>query len=188
MSPLKKVLSVLFIGAGLLACSEEKKLERRVVLHPNKAVWKEWNIERTPKGDTLIQGPYKEFFWNGSPAQSTLYKDGKKEGSSQAWYDNNALKWAKVYAADKPTAEWHLYTREGRAWMTIAFNDKGQIEGKVKAWDRVDASTIYDAEFKGGECVSGDCAVLNPVIPDDLPESSKSVLLKDKETVSAFLE
>jgi hypothetical protein len=175
--------------AGLLACSREIKLDPRMVMHPNGAIWKSWSIEHTPKGDTLIQGPWKEFFWNGSPSISTIYVDGKKQGSSQAWYDNNSPKWSKVYAADKPTGTWILFTKEGRTWIEVSFNDKGQIEGKVKVIDRTDKSVVHLATYKAGECVDGDCnALKNPAVQDDLPADTKAILLKDGETIQAFLE
>jgi hypothetical protein len=173
----------------LMACSEDKKLERRVIMHPNNSIWKEWNIERTPSGDTLIQGPFKEYFWNGSPASSTLYTDGLKEGSSIAWYDNNAPKWQKVFAKDKPTSTWHLFTRDGKNWMEISFNAEGQKHGHAKVWDRIEVKKISEAEFTNGECTSGECeAFTHPTIPDDLPESVKQVLAKDMEVIQTFLE
>lgn len=175
---------------AFMACSEEKKqLERRVVMHPNNSVWKEWHIERKPTGDTLIQGPFKEFFWNGSPAASTQYIDGLKEGSSQAWYDNNTVKWTKVYAQDKPKGTWNLFTREGKRWMTIMFNEAGQKHGPAKVWDRVDINTIHEALYTDGDCTEGACAAFtDPTLPDDLPEASKQALIKDLEIVKAFLE
>lgn len=189
---MKRIYSWILLAsllAGLFACSDEKKLEPRIVMHPNKSIWKEWKIERTPKGDTLIQGPFKEYFWNGSPAASTIYKDGLKEGSSQAWYDNNAVKWTKVYAAGKPTGTWLLFTPSGKNWMEISFNGQGQIEGKVKVWDRVDAATVHEATYKNGACVEGDCgAVTSPVIPEDLPEDNKAALRKDLEILPEFME
>jgi antitoxin component YwqK of YwqJK toxin-antitoxin module len=173
----------------IIACSEEKKLERRVVMHPNNSVMKEWNIERTPKGDTLIQGPMKEFFWNGSPAASTIYIDGLKEGSSQAWYDNNSVKWQKVFAKDKPTGTWHLFTKDGKNWMEISFNEAGLRHGPAKVWDRIDRSKVLEAEFSNGDCTSGECeAFVNPSVAEDLPESAKLVLAKDVEVIRAFLE
>ncbi len=175
---------------GLLSsCSEDKKLERRVVMHPNNSVWKEWYIERKPDGDTLIQGAFKEFFWNGSPEGSTIYEDGLKEGSSQAWYDNNSVKWQKVFKHDKPTGTWHLFTRDGKNWMEMSFNAEGEKEGPAKVWDRIEINTVHEATFAKDACVSGDCeAFTHPTIPDDLPESAKQALAKEMDVIQAFLE
>lgn len=183
------VSTVLFAALFLGACSEEKKLERRLVMHPNNSVWKEWHIERKPTGDTLIQGPFKEFFWNGSPAASTQFSEGLKEGSSQAWYDNNTVKWTKVYAKDKPTGTWNLFTREGKRWMTVTYNEAGQLHGPAKVWDRIEINTVHEALFTDGSCTEGACpAFLDPAIPADLPEAAKQALIKDQEIVKAFLE
>jgi hypothetical protein len=150
-------LGLILLGALLWAgCSKEAPLEQRVILHPNKSIWKKWTIQRTPQGDTLIHGAYKEFYWNGSPSQVTEYRYGVREGTSQAWYDNGNSKWTKVYRQNKREGVWRLYSSDGRPLMEANFKD-GLMHGPFRAWDKTDTSIVVTAEYLKGQCSGGAC-------------------------------
>ena len=152
-----------FIGAVLwLGCSKDAPLEQRTILHPNKSIWKKWTIQRTPQGDTLIHGAYKEFYWNGSPAQSTEYKYGIRQGTSQAWYDNGNSKWTKVYRENKREGIWRLYSSNGLPLMEVNFKD-GLLHGPFRVWDKIDTSVVVEAEYLNGQCFKGACGAMDSV-------------------------
>ncbi len=154
---------VLLLGAAfLLGCTQEAKLEPRVIMHPNKSIWKKWSIQRTPQGDTLIQGPYKEFYWDGSPSQSTEYKDGLRQGSSDAWYENGKSKWTKMYDQNKKVGIWRLYSANGYPNLEVHFAE-GLMDGSLKIWDVTDSTSFVEAQFTKGQCSGGACNALDSV-------------------------
>ncbi len=170
--------------AGLLAaCSQQAPLEQHVVLHPNKSIWKEWFIRRTPQGDTVLQGPFKEFYWNGSPAQVTQYQNGLKDGSAQAWYENGANKWTKFYHQGKPDGVWRLYTEDGRPRLEVTYAN-GAIQGTVKIWDQNDTTSVRSLTFQHGQCIGGDCSAFDslqasPLTPTVADKNSEAARIRD---------
>jgi hypothetical protein len=123
------------MGAWLLiGCGEELPLEEKIVTHPGRgSVWKKYHFQITPQRDTLIQGAYQEFYWDATPALSTIYKDGKPQGSSQAWYESGELKWTKNYDAGQPKGAWRLYSMNGQNWGEVVYLN-GKREGQAKCW------------------------------------------------------
>jgi hypothetical protein len=154
------VLSAIAALNILTACSKEIPLEKRVVLHPNKAIWKIWHVQKTPQGDTLIQGAFKEFYWDGAPSISTEYTDGEKDGTCQAWYENGATKWTKEYEHGRRIATWRLFSKDGRTMMELGF-EAGLMEGPMKIWDKNDTSVVRVAKYSKGKCQDGDCTALD---------------------------
>ena len=169
-----------FIAITFSACTKEIVLEKRVVLHPNKAIWKIWSIQKTPQGDTLIQGPFKEFYWDGAPAISTEYKDGAKDGTCQAWYENGATKWTKHYNQDRRDGTWHLFSKDGRNIMETSF-EAGLMEGTMKIWNRNDSAMVNVSKYRHGKCQEGGCGALDSLIADGSDKSHVAL-------VQSFLE
>ncbi len=171
---------------SLAACSKEVPMVQRVILHPNRSIWKSWFIQQLPKGDTVLQGAYKEFYWNGSPAEVTQYKDGVKEGSSQAWYDNGNTKWSKTFARGKRAGTWRLFSADGRAKIEVAF-EAGLLHGRVKIWDPNDTGVVREAQYLKGQCVNGACAALDSL--RDAPLNAQGAGKRpDADLVHPFLE
>jgi len=171
---------VIILAFIFSACTKEIVLEKRVVLHPNKAIWKIWSIQKTPQGDTLIQGAFKEFYWDGAPAISTEYKNGEKDGTGQAWYESGATKWTKQYEHDRRVGNWHLFSKDGRNMMEVAFK-AGLMDGAMKIWDRNDSSQVTVSKYQHGKCQEGGCGALDSLIAGS---SDKNYV----ELIKAFLE
>ena len=168
------------------ACTKEAPLVQRVILHPNRSIWKSWFIQQMPKGDTVLQGAYKEFYWNGSPAEVTQYRDGAKDGSSQAWYDNGSTQWSKTYARGKRAGIWRLYTSDGRTRLEVPF-EEDLIHGIVKIWDPHDTASVRPAKYLKGACVDGACAALDSL--QDAPHTPRGAGKRpDADLVRPFLE
>ena len=187
---MRVLLSIAFsIAALLAACGEDVKLERRSVTYPNgKSVKEDWTFYRKPNGDSVAQGVHKKFFWSGSTSESVIWKEGKRDGSAQAWYENGAVKWQKSYDEGKKTGIWRLSFKDGHPWMVVAYKDD-KLAGTAQVWDKADASRPREARFQNGNCVSGDCALLEPpVLPPDLPAGEKVEKTRDWEIVRDFLD
>ena len=176
------------IALMLAACGEDVKLERRTVTYPNgKSVKEDWTFYRKPNGDSAEQGVHRKFFWSGSTSESVIWKDGKRDGSAQAWYENGAVKWQKSYAMGQKTNTWRLSYRDGQPWIVAAYKDD-KLTGTVQVWDKADASKPKEAVFQAGNCVSGDCALLDaPILPADIPAGEKVEKTRDWEIVQGFL-
>jgi hypothetical protein len=184
-------LSLAFALALILtACGDEVNLERRTVTYPNgKSVREDWTFYRKPNGDSLAHGVHKKFFWSGSTSESVIWKDGKRDGSAQAWYENGAVKWQKSYAMGKRINTWRLTYKDSQPWIVATFKDD-KLTGPVQVWDKVDALQPKEAVFQDGTCASGDCALLDPpVLPAD-SAAAKERLEKTRawEIVKDFLD
>jgi hypothetical protein len=178
-------LAALF-AVYLMGCGKEPIPEYRIVYYPNKKnVKEEWSIIRTPRGDTLQHGVHKQYFWNGTPAQSEVWKQGKRQGSAQAWYESGEVKWQKNYVDNKPDGTWRLNRKGGQPWEVINF-DKGLIDGTVQIWDKADAGMVKEAVFAKGNCVSGECGLMDfPAISSDTGAVAIE-MARDREIVEAF--
>jgi hypothetical protein len=172
----------------LVACGKDPIPEYRIVYYPNKKnVKEEWSIIRTPRGDTLEQGVHKQYFWNGSTSQSEIWKQGKREGSAQAWYETGAVKWQKSYDGGKRQGTWRLFYKEGHPWITLTY-DKDMLSGKVQVWDKTESTEPKEANYTNGSCVSGECSVLEaqPAPPTATPADITD-RARTKEIIDAFL-
>lgn len=180
---LAAIFAILIIG-----CGKEPTPEYRIVYYPNKKnVKEEWSIIRTPRGDTLEQGVHKQYFWNGTTSSSEVWKQGKREGSAQAWYDNGAVKWQKSYAEGKRQGTWRLSYKDGHPWMVVTY-DKDVLDGKAQVWGKDDAVQSKEAAFAKGNCVSGECALLEVAPnPADTSAAAKVEFNRTRETVEGFL-
>lgn len=172
----------------LAACNKEENLKRRVVLYPNGKNFKEeWTVKILPNGDTLMHGVSKEYFWGGSTKKSVVWKDGKRDGSAQAWYDNGGAKWQKSYDAGKKVGTWRLFYANGHPWMAINYQND-VMNGKVQVWDRDDAEAPVEAVFANGACNSGECGLLDqkPPAPNAPPPDKNQI--RDKDIVQDFMD
>lgn len=178
------VMAAMFAG-----CGKEENLKRHIVLYPNSRNFKEeWTIKMLPNGDTLMHGVNKEYFWSGSTKKSVVWKEGKKDGSAQAWYDNGANKWQKTYDNGKKVATWRLFYPDGHAWIIAPFKD-GQLSGTVQVWDKADLDKPKEAAFANGACTTGDCNLLDPKpVPEDAAPADKTSITRDNESLAEFLD
>ncbi len=186
---MKGIISLAAIFAMLfLGCGKEPIPEFRIVYYPNKKNMKEkWSIVRTPRGDTLEQGVHKMFYWDGAVAQSEVWIQGKREGSSQAWYESGDVKWQKSYVAGLRQGVWRLSYKGGHPWMVVTY-DKDMLNGTVQTWDREDVTSPKEATFLKGKCTAGECALLEPVTtPADTTAASALELKRSQEIIQAFL-
>jgi antitoxin component YwqK of YwqJK toxin-antitoxin module len=187
---MKGLLSIaLPVAALLIGCEQDVKLERRTVTYPNgKSVKEDWTFYRKPNGDSIAQGVHKKFFWNGTTSESVVWKEGRRDGSAQAWYENGGVKWQKSYEAGKKKGTWRLFYKDGHPWMVLPYKDD-KLEGTVQVWDKADVSQPKEAKFQNGACQSGDCALMEaPAIPPDLPAPEKLEKTRDWDIVRDFLD
>jgi hypothetical protein len=182
-------ISIALLGVILAGCGKEQKPEKRVVFYPDKkTLMEEWSITRTPKGDTLLQGVRRQYFWNGGSKESVIWKDGVKHGSAQAWYDGGDIKWQKVYDEGKKSGTWRLYFKDGKPWMVLNFADN-VMEGTVQVWDRASGEDPKTAQFSKGSCVSGDCGLLEaPPVAENITPTEQVEMNRQMETIREFLE
>ena len=172
--------ATIFLGCG----KEEQNLKRQMVFFPNSKNFKqEWTIKMLPNGDTLMHGVAKEYFWNGSTAKSVVWKEGQRDGTAQAWYDNGRVKWQKSYDKGKRTNIWRLSYSDGRPWLVVIYVEGG-LTGKAQAWENGVAEP-KEAEFLKGSCVSGDCSILEPKL---LPEAATPAEKTEAERVTATIQ
>ena len=174
---------------AFLGCGKDENVEKRIVFHPKGRIIKEeWLIKRTPRGDTLLHGVRKENYWNGAAKQAVVWKEGKRDGSAQAWYENGALKWQKSYVEGKKEGTWRLYYKGGHTWMTVTYlNDA--LEGAAQVWEKADSDTPKEVKYAKGSCISGECAALDgPPITEDLAPEKKLELTRDREIIREFLD
>jgi antitoxin component YwqK of YwqJK toxin-antitoxin module len=178
------MIAVLFAG-----CGKEENLKRHIVLYPNSKNFKEeWTIKTLPNGDTLMHGVNKEYFWNGSTKKSVVWKEGKRDGSAQAWYDNGANKWQKSYDNGKKVSTWRLFYSDGHPWIVAPYQNDA-LNGKVQVWDKADLDKPKEAEYKDGSCVSGDCGLLDPKkAAEDAAPADKTQVQRDNESLAEFLD
>lgn len=180
-----------FAVLGFSACGKEQEnLARRAYTFPNsKALKSEWTIKTLPSGDTAMHGVAKEYYWGGSVKKSVVWKDGQKDGSAQAWYDNGGQQWQKSYDKGRKTGTWRLFYSDGNPWIVMAFNAQGMLEGKVQKWDRADPSQPKESTYAGGTCTSGDCTLLElPQVPEGAPQAAKVQITRDQEILADFLD
>jgi antitoxin component YwqK of YwqJK toxin-antitoxin module len=131
---------------------------------------------------------HKKFFWSGSTSESVIWKEGKRDGSAQAWHENGAVKWQKTYAMGKRIQTWRLSFKDGSPWIVAPFSDD-KLNGTVQVWDKAAAAQPKEAVFKEGDCASGDCALLDPpVLPVDIPAGEKVEKTREWDLVREFLD
>jgi hypothetical protein len=179
----------LALAAFLAGCGKEENLKRHIVLYPNSKNFKEeWTIKMLPNGDTVMHGVNKEYFWSGSTKKSVVWKDGKKDGSAQAWYDNGANMWQKSYDNGKKVSTWRLFYSNSHPWIVMSFKNGG-IDGKVQVWDKADIDNPKEATFANGACTAGDCGLLDlkQIAPDAAP-ADKAMITKDNDIIQDFLD
>ena len=162
--PIAALFAILVMG-----CQKEPIPEYRFVYYPNKKnVKEEWSIIRTPRGDTMEQGIHKQYYWDGGTAQSEIWKQGKRDGSAQAWYEGGQVKWQKTYAAGKREKTWRLFRKDGKPWLVITYENDA-MHGPVQVWGEENMTPpdgsagdgpSEEAVFSKGNCVSGECALL----------------------------
>ena len=179
----------LALALALSGCGEDIKLERRTITYPNgKSVREDWTFYRKPNGDSLEHGVHKKFFWSGATSESVIWKEGKRDGSAQAWYENGSVKWQKSYDKGKKQGTWRLSYKDGHPWMVIV-HDKDLIVGEVQVWDKSGAPDPKTATYANGSCQSGACNLLEaPVIPPDITAAEQVELTRDWEIVKDFLD
>lgn len=177
---------------GLPGCNkEEGKLAHRVVLHPGSTnkIKLEWTIKQLPNNDTLIHGVMKEYYWSGSTKKSVEWKEGQKDGTAQAWYDNGSQQWMKSYDQGKKAKTWRLFYSDANPWMVMNYNKDGALEGTVQKWDRMDPGQPKEAVFANGNCTSGDCNILAlPEVTEETPAANKNAIARDREIMADFLD
>ena len=179
--------------AGLSGCGSDEKdnLARRIVYHPGngKNIKLEWTIKKLPNGDTLLHGVMKEHHLSGGDKKAVVYKDGLRDGTAQAWYDNGSQQWIKSYEKGKKVSTWRLFYSDGNPWLVLNHDKEGEIDGPVQKWDRMDPSTPIEAVYTKGSCASGDRHVLDlpEVTPETLPQN-KNQVARDREILADFLD
>lgn len=182
--------------AGLVSLSgcggeEKENLQRRIVYHPGnaKSIRLEWTINLKPNGDTALHGVMKEYYWGGANKKAVVYKDGERDGTAQAWYENGNQQWQKSYEKGKKASTWRLFFSDGNPWMVMSFNKEGQLEGAVQRWDRMDPTLPKEAVFAAGNCSSGDCNILAlPEVTEETLPQNKNAVLRDREILADFLD
>lgn len=179
--------------AGLSGCGSDEKenLARRIVYHPgnSKNIKLEWTINKLPSGDTLLHGVMKEYYWSGTDKKAIVYKDGQRDGTAQAWYDNGSQQWQKTYEKGKKVNVWRLFYSDGNPWLVVNHNQEGEIDGTVQRWDRMDPATPAEAVFAKGSCTAGDCKVLDlPEVTPETPPQNKNAIARDREILADFLD
>jgi hypothetical protein len=177
------------LAAMLAGCGKEENLKRHIVLYPNSKNFKEeWVIKMLPNGDTLMHGVAKEYFWSGSTKKSVIWKEGKKDGGAQAWYDNGANEWQKSYIGGKREGTWRLFFPDGHAWVIVEYKNDA-LNGKAQVWAKSDEEKPKEATFQNGSCVSGECGLLDPIkVGEDAPPPEKTAAEKANQTMAEFLE
>ncbi len=180
-------LAALILGSILVVnCTKDPIPEFRIVYFPNKKnIKEEWSIVRTPRGDTLEQGVHKLFYWDGAAAQSEVWKQGKREGSSQAWYENGGTKWLKHYVAGRPDGLWRLNRQDGQPWEVRNYAN-GFLNGPLQVWDNSSPSVLKEAIFTKGNCTSGDCGLLDFPIPPSDTGVVATEMARDRAIIEAF--
>lgn len=182
-----------FLLLGLSGCGKDEKedLRRRIVYHPgnSKSIQLEWTVKLHPNGDTSMHGAMKEYYWGGANKKSVEWKDGRKDGSAQAWYDNGSQQWIKSYEKGRKARTWRLFFSDGNPWMVMNFNKEGALEGQVQRWDRMDPGQVREATFANGNCASGDCNILAlPEVTDETPPANRNAIARDREIMADFLD
>jgi len=180
-------------SAGLTGCGSDEKdnLARRIVYHPGngKNIRLEWTIKKLPNGDTLMHGAMKEYYWGGANKKAVVYKDGQRDGTAQAWYDNGSQQWIKSYEKGKKASTWRLFYADGNPWIVLGHDKEGNIDGTVQKWDRSDPEKPVEAVFTKGSCTSGDCRLLEPPeMTPDTPPQNKPQVTRDREILADFLD
>ncbi len=179
---------------GLSGCGSKEKenLARRIVYHPgnSKSIKLEWTIKKLANGDTLLHGVMKEFYWGGADKKAVVYKDGKRDGTAQAWYDNGKQQWMKTYEKGRKASTWRLFYSDGGSWIVLNHDKEGNIDGTVRKWDRgADPEKPVEAVFTKGTCTSGDCRLLDPPeMTPDTPPQNKTQVERDREILADFLD
>jgi hypothetical protein len=171
------------LSLTLAGCGEDVRLERRTVTYPNgRGVKEDWTFTRKPNGDTLEHGVHKKFFWNGNPAESVIWKMGKRDGSAQAWYENGAAKWQKSYDNGEKQGTWRLFYMDKQPWIVVNYA-KDKLDGKAEVWGKTGGDP-KEAEFVQGNCKSGDCALLEapPELAAKSPTDTPTDTLADTTT------
>lgn len=178
-------LSVLFF----FGCEKPPIPEYRIVYYPNKKnIKEEWSIVRTPRGDTMEHGTHKTYNWDGSVATSAVWKQGKKDGSSQAWYESGTEQWQKFYKEGKRQGKWRLVYKEGNPWINVNYSED-KLNGKAQSWNRGDSTKTKEAIYNNGNCISGDCSVLDvPAPSQDTSTAVQAEIKKVTGTITTFLE
>ena len=187
---MKKSIFMAGLAALIFAgCGPEDKVEKRVILFPNRHLKAEWAIKRAVNGDTLLHGVSREYFKNGDNKSSVVWKNGKKDGPDQAWYEGGITKWQKSFEAGSKTGTWHLYYKDEHPWMVLNYVNH-TLNGAAQAWDENNPDTPREAVFANGVCVSGDCGILTVPTLDEkaLTPAEKTEMTEARETLQEFLE
>lgn len=181
-----------FAILGFSGCASEEKenLARRIVYHPGggQNIKLEWTINKLPNGDTLLHGVMKEYYWGGTVKKSVEWNSGKKHGTAQAWYDNGGQQWQKSYVEGKKVSTWRLFFSDGNPWMVLNYKDN-TLQDTVQKWDRQDPAQPKAAAFANGNCVSGDCTLLDlPQVTEETTPAAKVQINRDREIFADFLD
>ncbi len=173
----KLLLSGMVMGILLLACSKKEELKKHISYYSDgRAIREEWSEKITPTGE-VKHGTQILNYKNWTHQEMIQWKDGQKEGVSQAWYESGTLKWEKYYTAGKKNGKWMLYyPHGGRAVILNYENDF--LDGESRLWAFSGDSVGVPAVFKKGACQSGNCLAFEVSTSLVNKKSAEDVLAK----------
>ncbi|MEO7425964.1 MAG: toxin-antitoxin system YwqK family antitoxin, partial [Fibrobacteria bacterium] len=79
------------------------------------------------------EGGYQEWYSNGRPRLTGLFRAGRREGKEAAWYPDGKRLYTAQYAAGKLQGDFHQWHSSGKLRLHCRFED-GRREGSSRIW------------------------------------------------------
>ncbi|NAS11664.1 toxin-antitoxin system YwqK family antitoxin [Poritiphilus flavus] len=134
-------IPLLGIAVLVSACAHNKQRSEvapNVVEIPEIEVKKE-DLELRPmegkwyRNNEPFNGYAMRCYPDGSPAERTTYRDGKKEGEATKWYQDGVLKKKAFYKANKLHGEIHTWWPDGSPASALNYQN-GSKDGEQMRW------------------------------------------------------
>ena len=108
--------------------------------------------------DGKEEGNWTVWYENGQKTANGNFIDGKENGRMTSWYENGQ-KWGEGNFIDgKEEGNWTEWYENGQKTANGNFID-GKEDGKMTSWNE-DGTISSEVIYKDGECISGDCSLV----------------------------
>ena len=105
-----------------------------------------------PETKELYSGEVFSFYMGGNKKSETTYKDGKKDGLNNIWYENGRKKYEGTYKDGKQDGLWTLWDKDGKKESETHYKD-GELNGLSTYWDE-NGQKYYEGTYKDDELIS----------------------------------
>ncbi|WP_146198673.1 toxin-antitoxin system YwqK family antitoxin [Pararcticibacter amylolyticus] len=146
-----------------------------------------YEIKRTCSYNTAFKtfdGRFTDTDTNGNILLTGTYKDGRKQGSFQAFYPGGVLKWQAEFLDDVPVKTWYYFYPDGRPLSIlkvengeVLITDAWDVKGRVTVKNGTGKFSLEDPQFGFNE-QGYEAVIYRGSLKDGKPEGTWRILRK----------